>query len=1040
MECPGCRAENDDTARFCSRCATPLPGTSPDSPSGSGTTRLQVAVEGRLVADKYRVVERIGSGGMGVVYKAEDVKLKRTVALKFLPPHLADSEERKERFLIEARAAAALSHPNICVIHEVGEAEDQPYIAMEYVEGETLQHKIKGRSLDVEDVLAITRQVAAGLGEAHRKGIIHRDIKSANIMVTGTSQVKVMDFGLAKVVTFGGVEGSEAPTHTAEEHLTTPGTTVGTVAYMSPEQALGEPVDGRTDLWSLGVVLYEMLTGELPFRGEREVSVLHSIIHEDPVPIEARTPPVPLQLQRVVGRALVKKREGRYGSAEEMLKDLRDYQAALQAETSGVLNLRSLARRLRRPGVAIPVALAVVVIAAGAVAFFRHQARVRWAQEVALPQIERMIRANDVWRNLVPPYRLAQQVETIIPRDDRLAELFAECSLRIDIKTEPPGARVFMKEYGDGAGEWSSLGVTPLEQVRVPIGIFRWRFEKEGYEDVLAAASTWDVGVVGGAINIVPHDLVRTLDEVQTAPPGMVHVPGAETPLGTLGDFFIGRHEVTNREYKAFVDAGGYQKRELWKHPFLEDGRELTWDEAMAELVDPTDQPGPSTWQAGAYPDGEADYPVCGISWYEAAAYAEHAGMSLPTSVHWNVARGGFTPMIQWPQLGGFAVLAPFSNFGSHGPVQVGSLDGFTAYGAFDMAGNVREWCWNETPNGRLVRGGAWDDNTYEFANRRQAPPMDRSAKNGFRLAFYPDRERVPAAAFDPLRFGNARDLSKETPVDDRIFRVYKDQFSYDKTDLNSHVESREENPGGWVHETVSFDAAYGDERILAHLFLPRGAHPPFQTVIYFPGSASTWERSSQNIESYYEFTMFLSFLVKNGRAVLYPVYKGTFERGDPSLSAIHQGAESHAFSEFTIQLVKDLRRCVDYLETRPDIDGGKLAYYGMSWGGVLGAIIPAVEERFQASVLIGGALLGRGRPEVYPLNYVTRVRTPTLMLNGRFDSGFETGAKPMFDLLGTPPEDKQLKVYETDHIPPRNEYIKETLAWLDRYLGPVKR
>jgi formylglycine-generating enzyme required for sulfatase activity/dienelactone hydrolase len=1001
---------------------------------------VQVAVKGTLVAGKYRIAEKIGSGGMGVVYKAEDLKLKRAVALKFLPLHLADSAERKERFVVEAQAAAALSHPNICVIHEVGETEGQPYIAMEYVEGETLRHKIKERCLSAEDVLGITSQVAAGLAEAHRKGIVHRDIKSANIMMTGTGQVKIMDFGLAKVVTFGGVEGSEAPTRTAEEHLTTPGTTVGTVAYMSPEQAQGEPVDGRTDLWSLGVVLYEMLTGELPFRGEREVSVLHSIIHEDPVPIEARTPPVPLELQRVVGRALKKKRGARYGSAEEMLGDLRDYEAAVRAEASGVLNLRSLARRLRRPSVAVPAAIALVVIVAGAVWLLQRQARVRWAREVALPEIERMIEANDVWRNLVPPYRLAQQVEAIIPRDDRLAELFAKCSLKIDIKTEPPGARVFMKEYSDAAGEWIDLGVTPLEKIRVPVGIFRWRFEKEGYEDVLAAASTWDVAVVAGAVEVLPHDLVRTLDKEEEAPPGMVRVPGAKTPVGTLGDFFIGRYEVTNREYEAFVDAGGYRKRELWKHPFLDDGRELTWDEALAEFVDPTARPGPSTWQAGAYPDGEADHPVSGVSWYEAAAYAEYAGMSLPTSVHWNVARGAFTPMLQWPQLGGFAVLAPFSNFGSRGPVQVGSLDGFTAYGAFDMAGNVREWCWNETPNGRLVRGGAWDDNTYEFGNRRQAPPMDRSAKNGFRLASYPDRERVPEAAFDPLRFGNPRDLSRETPVDDRIFRVYKDQFSYDKTDLNSQVESREENPGGWVHETVSFDAAYGGERILAHLFLPRGAQPPFQTVVYFPGSASVWERSSQDIESYYEFTMFLSFLVKNGRAVLYPVYKGTFERGDPSLSAIHQGAESHAFSEFTIQLVKDLRRCVDYLETRPDVDGERLAYYGMSWGGDLGAIIPAVEDRLEASVLVAGALSPAGRPEVYPLNYVTRVRTPTLMLNGRYDNTFETGIKPLFEFLGTPPKDKELKVYDTDHIPPRNEYIKETLAWLDTYLGPVKR
>jgi dienelactone hydrolase len=1046
MECPGCHAENDDASRYCSNCATPLSGEGTDPASATQTQARppQVVTKGSLVAGKYRIVEKIGSGGMGVVYGAEDITLKRTVALKFLPPHLTTSVERAERFLIEARAAASLSHPNICVIHEVGKAEDQPFIAMEYVEGETLRDMIRAKTLSAQDALAIASQVATGLGEAHRRGIIHRDIKSANIIITRRGQAKIMDFGLAKVeatdhAPIGEVEGSEVPTRTAEEHLTTPGTTLGTVAYMSPEQALGERVDGRTDLWSLGVVLYEMLTGELPFAGDRDVSILHSIIYEDPRPITARTPPVPVALQRIVSRALKKKREARYGSAEEMLKDLNDYEAGLRAEASGVLNLRSLAKRLRRPAVALPAAIALVGIAAGTVWLVEHRARVRWARDVALPEIERMIEANDAWRNLVPPYRLAQQVEAIIPHDDKLAELLSKCSLSIDIRTEPPGARVFMKEYGDAAGEWSFLGVTPLEKVRVPVGIFRWRFEKEGYEEVLAAASTWDVGAV--ATTIMPHDLVRRMDKEGTVPPGMVHVPGAQTPVGTLGDFFMGRYEVTNREYKAFVDAGGYRKRELWTHPFLEDGRELTWDEAMAEFVDPTAQPGPSTWQAGAYPDGQADYPVSGVSWYEAAAYAEYAGMSLPTSAHWNVARGAFTPMLQWPQLGGFAVLAPFSNFGGRGPLPVGSLDGFTAYGAFDMAGNVREWCWNETPKGRLIRGGAWDDNTYEFGHRRQAPPMDRSAKNGFRLAVYPDRETVPEAAFDLERFVEPRNFYEETPVDGQIFQVYKEQYSYDRTDLNARVESRQEDPEGWIHEEISFDAAYGGERVLAHLFLPRNVQSPFQAVIYFPGVASAWARSSQDIESYYEFPMFLSFLVKNGRAVLYPVYKGTFERGDPALSAmLLEPSESHAHSEFTIQIVKDFRRCVDYLETRPDIDGGRLAYYGMSWGGDLGAIIPAVEDRLEASVLVAGALWPGGRPEVYPLNYVGRVRVPTLMMNGRYDERFETRVKPLYDLLGTPAEDKQLKVYDTDHIPPRNEFIKETLAWLDKYLGPVER
>jgi dienelactone hydrolase len=285
-----------------------------------------------------------------------------------------------------------------------------------------------------------------------------------------------------------------------------------------------------------------------------------------------------------------------------------------------------------------------------------------------------------------------------------------------------------------------------------------------------------------------------------------------------------------------------------------------------------------------------------------------------------------------------------------------------------------------------------------------------------------------------------------ERPVPDPVFQVYREQFSYDKTDLKARVESRRESSEGWIQEKITFDAAYGGERVIAYLFLPKRSAPPYQTVIYFPGSASIDQRSSQNLESYYEYPMFLSFIVRSGRAVLYPVYKGTFERGNDVLAADLNNIEEnpHQYTELLIQEVKDFRRCVDYLETRPDIDSKKLAFYGMSWGAEMGAIIPAVEERLNASVLLAGGIDQRQlpRPEADPINYVTRVKTPTLMLNGKYDTllPLETSSKPMFELLGTPAADKQQKVYETDHIPPRNEFIKETLAWLDRYLGPVEK
>ena len=1033
MECPNCSAEIDHRSQSCSHCSAVLTS---DTADPEGSTEYQATqsvvtfpkptVEGALIAGKYRVLEKLGQGGMGVVYKAEDTRLERTVALKFLPPEVADSGAHKERFLVEARAAASLSHPNICVIHEVGEAEKGPFIAMEFVEGETLRARRRNRPVSTEEALGITKQTAAGLGEAHRNGIIHRDIKSDNIMVTASGQVKIMDFGLAKLEGGSPLTGSHS--------------ILGTVAYMSPEQARGERVDTRTDLWSLGVVLYELLTGKLPFGGDRDLSILQAIIHDDPKPIEPCEPPVPLELQRVVARALTKKRSNRYGSAEELLQDLTAYEEVLRTEATGSVSVSLLIKRMRRPVVSVPATLALIAIVAVAVVFVSHRAKIRWAKDEAIPEITSMIEANDAWRNLVPPYRLAEQVEAIIPDDAELAELFSACSRRMEITTEPPGARIYMKEYESPDAEWLFLGISPLEQVRVPIGIFRWKIEKEGYDTVFAAAASWKIG--GEDDLLGAYHLARTIDAEGSSLPGMVRVRATKTKVGALGDFFIGRHEVTNREFRAFVDAGGYRSEEYWKHAIVKDGRALSWEEAREEFVDRSGLPGPAAWTGGDFPTGQEEHPVSGVSWYEAAAYAEFAGMSLPTDAHWDVARGAYTPMVQWPQLGGFAVLQPFSNFADSGTVPVGSLQGYTAYGAHDMAGNVREWCSNEAPGGRIIRGGAFGDNSYAFDEPRGIRALDRSTRNGIRLASYPDLAAIPATATAMQELYPEFDPVSQEPVSEEVFQVYRQLFNYDATALEARVELRTENPSGWVRERVSFCAAYGGERVLAHLFLPTNTPPPYQTVIYFPGAASKMMPSSEDIESYYEFTMFLSFLVREGRAVLFPVYKGTFERSSPTTATQAEAGPGYSNIEYRAQLIKDLRRSIDYLETRPDIDGGRLAYYGMSWGGGFGLIALAVEDRLRVGVLLAGGLSGIGKPEVRDTTYATHVRKPTLMLNGRYDSIFapDSSTVPMFEMLGTRTEDKRLVLYETDHIPPRAEYIKEILAWLDRYLGPVRR
>jgi len=972
--------------------AAPPPG---GGPLASGSVP-PTSISGTSIGH-FEVLELLGRGGFGEVYRARDVRLGRMVALKVLPGAFGQDAERRERFRREAMAASALNHPNICTVYELVQAADRSVLVMELIEGQTLHAALAKGPLPVADALTIGIQVVDALAEAHRAGILHRDVKSGNIMLTPRGQVKVLDFGLAKRL--GPASGSSAA-----EVLTRDGTALGTLSFMSPEQLLGSAVDHRSDLFSCGVVLYEMVTGRLPFEGSTSVAVADAILHAEPRDFGER--PVPEGFKRIVRRLLEKDPGRRFASAEDVAGALKGQQAALAPVPAG-----KLSRNVR-----ILLAAAVVAaVALGAWAWSRA-ARVRRARE-AVPEIARLVSAGEFPRAAA----LLREARTILPGDAAVEKLWTDATSECSVESDPPGADVSIRLYRGNPDLWETLGQTPLRKVRVPRDYYVWKISKPGFR---------------ASYMITLRGLNRKfrLDPDASVPPEMVRVPGDErvvpyipgldqAPPVKLDGYLIDRHEVTNEEYKRFVDAGGYGNRDFWKEPFVRGGRTIPWEQGIAAFRDSTGRPGPATWEVGAFLKGLEKHPVAGVSWYEAAAYAAFAGKSLPTVYHWNLAAQPWYGIL----------ILPGSNFRSGGTRPVGEPGTLSGFGTTDMAGNAKEWCWNESTGGRrFILGGGFGEPTYMFVDQDAQSPWDRKPNFGFRCVKVSSPPPPAAAAKLEPAF---RDYAMEKPVSDEVFRAYKGLYAYDKGELNARVEETS-NAADWTREKVSFNAAYGDERVIAYLYLPKNASPPFQTVVYFPGSNVIFQDKYDEAQA-----VIWDFIPKSGRALMFPVYKSTFERRDglkgdtPEPTAL--------WRDHTIAWSKDLGRSLDYLQTRKDVDAARLGYFGFSWGSAIAPILLAVEDRFRVAILgVGGLEFQKTLPEVDQINFVTRMKTPALLLNGRYDFFFpvETSQLPLFRLLGTPEKDKRQVIFESGHAVPPKDLIRESLDWLDRYLGPVKR
>ncbi len=702
-------------------------------------------------------------------------------------------------------------------------------------------------------------------------------------------------------------------------------------------------------------------------------------------------------------------------------------------------DLRLLRRLFRRPqGVAAFVVLVLAVV--GGMIYIptlqknKTEGRMKWARDV-VPEIQKSMQAGDFKK----AYELATEADKYID-DMLLDQLIGQTSGELSFVTSEPGAQVSYKPYNEPNSPWQSVGKTPIAALHLPLGIYRWRVELDGYatrefvRPVFPRGASEFAGQDSAVYNL-------QLAPVSPETDGMSFVEGSVffpsiTGIGiveyNIDSFFIDITEVTNAAYREFVEAGGYTDPKFWTEPFELSSEILSFDDAKKRFVDSTGRPGPASWVMGDFPAGKENYPVQGVSWYEAMAYAKFRGKMLPTFYHW--ARAAF-PIME----AGMLVLTPqmiaYSNLESDGPIPVASTPDLSSTGTYNMAGNVREWCLNARGNLHFTMGGKWDEPEYILFSPTPLDSWDRTEGNGFRCMRMPDGAQVQEEFLKPLgEYTFEANRKRYTPETLRsTLAVFATPA---RTDYAVKIESTDTTPRHYNREKLSI-AGVGDmdSRLPIELDTPKTGKGPWPVVIFQPGMDSLYVR-----DPHAGLADSAQFLTQTDRILVRPILAGMYYRNTGNTA--RQFAEAQARGVYFRTWIQELNQTVAYLKTRPDVDPNAISFYGISLGATIGVVFGA-ENKDVKSVILALAglppLMKEAVNGIAPLieEYATLIRQPVLMLNGRYDflMPVEESQNPLFNRLAADPAHKKHVLYDEGHsLPSQSEVIREVTAWLDQY------